>query len=82
MGITTLITEGNLYIDRHSVGQFHLYLALESAEEIDESVKVIDLTKDAPVYLSSQTVLEYWGVFEKLDDELKATAEKYGKFEY
>jgi len=69
-----LIEKGELYTDRNSVGSFKVYLALEDAESADDIVKVVDLTRDANVYLSSVTVIPFEG---KLDEELIEVAEKY-----
>lgn|GEM_PF-4032752 len=69
-----LIRKDNLYINRHSVGHFKVYLALEDAVSANKLVKVVDLTRDANVYLSSTTVLPFEG---KLDEELIEFAKKY-----
>lgn len=69
-----LICKGKLYMDSHSVGMFKVYLALENAASMNSLVKVIDLTRDANVHLSSKTVLPFEG---KLDEELIEVAEKY-----
>lgn len=73
-GYTLLIQEGELYIDRHSVGQFKVYLAMEDAVSLSSLVKAVDLTRDANIYLSSETVVPFEG---KLDEELIEVAEKY-----
>lgn len=69
-----LICKGKLYIDSHSVGLFKVYLALEDAVSVSNLVKVVDLTQDANVYLSSKTVVLFEG---KLDEELIEVAKKY-----
>lgn len=69
-----LILEGELYINKHSVGPFKLYLALESANDYDEVIKVVDLTQDKFTYVASHTVQEYIG---SLDDEQMEIAKKY-----
>lgn len=61
-------------MDSQSVGMFKVYLALENAASMNNVVKVIDLTKDSNVYLSSKTVVPFEG---KLDDELIEVAERY-----
>ena len=69
-----LIEKGELYTDKHSVGPFHVYMALEDAESADDIVKVVDLTRDAYVYLTSETVIPFEG---ELDEELREVANKY-----
>lgn len=69
-----LIEKGELYTDKHSVGPFRVYLALEDAESADDIVKVVDLTRDANVYLTSKTVISFEG---ELDEELRELANKY-----
>lgn len=69
-----LICEGEFYINRHSVGPFKVYLALDSANEIDENIKVVDLTKDTTLFLTSETVIPYEGT---LEGELLNSARKY-----
>lgn len=69
-----LIEKGELYTDRHSVGPFRVYLALEDAESANGIVKVVDLTRDANVYLTSKTVISFEG---RLDEELREVADKY-----
>lgn len=69
-----LISEGELYIDRHSVGPFKVYLALEDAKNVDSIVKVIDLVSDTKAFLTSRTVITFEGNLEK---ELLDVAKKY-----
>lgn len=69
-----LICEGELYIERHSVGPFKVYLALEGAINTDDIVKVVDLTRDNNVYLTSNTVISFDG---DLEEELMNVARKY-----
>ncbi|WP_427110857.1 hypothetical protein [Lysinibacillus xylanilyticus] len=69
-----LIEKGELYTDRHSVGPFKVYLALEDAESADDIVKVVDLTRDANVYLTSETVIPFES---ELDEKLREVANKY-----
>lgn len=69
-----LIEKGELYTEKHSVGLFRVYLALENAESTGDIVKVVDLTRDANVYLTSETVIPFEG---RLDEELRAVANKY-----
>lgn len=71
---TLLICKGDLYIDSHSVGPFKVYLAMEDAVSLSSLVKAVDLTRDANIYLSSETVIPFEG---KLDEELIEVAEKY-----
>lgn len=73
-GAKLFIRKDELYINRHSVGPFKVYLALEDAVSADNLVKVVDLTRNAYVYLSSSTVLPFEG---KLDEELIEIAVKY-----
>lgn len=74
-----LILEGELYINKHSVGPFRLYLALESATDENDVIKVVDLTKDEFVYVTGETVQEYIG---SLDDEQMEIAKKYTDEEF
>jgi len=69
-----LICEGELYTEKHSVGLFKVYLALEDAENRKDIVKVVDLVQHAPVYLTSETVIPFEDDLEK---ELLFLAEKY-----
>lgn len=69
-----LICEGELYINRHSVGPFKVYLALETAENVDDIVKVIDLDSDTNVFLTSKTVMKFEG---NLESELLDVAKRY-----
>ncbi|MGY3188731.1 hypothetical protein [Lysinibacillus sp. TE18511] len=69
-----LIEKGELYTEKYSVGPFQVYLALEDAESIDDIVKIVDLTRDAYVYLTSGTVIPFGG---ELDEELREVADKY-----
>ncbi len=68
------IRKEELYIDRNSVGPYKVYLALEDAGSINEIVKVVDLTRDENVYLTSKTVKPFVG---KIDSELIEVAKKY-----
>lgn len=69
-----LICKDKLYIDSHSIGPFKVYMALEDAENVTNIVKVVDLTRDAYVYLTSEAVIPFNG---NLDDELREVANKY-----
>lgn len=69
-----LICEGELYTEKHSVGPFKVYLALEDAKNSKDIVKVVDLVRNAPVYLTSETVISFEDDLEK---ELMILAEKY-----
>lgn len=69
-----LIRKGELYLERINLGPYKVYLALEDARGINEIVKVVDLTRDAEVYLTSKTVKPFEG---KLDEEIIEVAEKY-----
>ncbi|WP_337983426.1 hypothetical protein [Lysinibacillus sp. C5.1] len=69
-----LICEGALYTDRHSVGPFKVYLALEDAEKVDDIVTVVDLVSDYKVHLTSETVVAFEG---KLDREMRNVAKGY-----
>lgn len=68
------IEKGELYTDKHSVGPFKVYLALENAESHSNIVKVVDLTRDVDVYLTSKTVTPFEG---ELDEEMRVVANKY-----
>lgn len=69
-----LIGKGELYTEKHSVGPFRVYLAIEDAESANDIVKVVDLTQDAYIYLTSDTVIPFEG---DLDEELREVANKY-----
>lgn len=69
-----LIHKGELYLERINLGPYKVYLALESARSINKIVKVVDLTRDANVYLTSKTVRPFVG---KLDEDLLEVARKY-----
>lgn len=71
---TLLICKDELYINRHSVGPFKVYLALEDAQSVNDIVKVIDLDSDTAVFLTSLTVSTFEG---NLDSELLDVAIKY-----
>lgn len=73
-----LIEKGELYTEKHSVGPFKVYLALEDAVNLNNLVKVVDLTRDAKVYLSSKTVISFEG---KLDEDLINVTDKYKIYE-
>lgn len=69
-----LISEGELYTDRHTVGPFKVYLALEDAQNVNNIVKVIDLVSDTTVFLTSSTVTLFEG---NLERELLDVAKQY-----
>ncbi|ASN68118.1 hypothetical protein 8F11_83 [uncultured Caudovirales phage] len=69
-----LIEKGELYTEKYSAGSFRVYLAIEDAESAGDIVKVVDLTRDANVYLTSDTVIPFEG---ELDVELRAVSNKY-----
>lgn len=69
-----LIRKGELYLERINLGPYKVYLALEDAGSINKIVKVVDLTRDANVYLTSKTVKQFVG---RLDEDLIKVAEKY-----
>jgi len=69
-----LISEGELYTDRHTVGPFKVYLALEDAQNVNDIVKVIDLVSDTTVFLTSSTVTLFEG---NLERELLDVAKQY-----
>lgn len=69
-----LICKDELYTERHSVGPFKVYLALEDAQNVNDIVKVIDLVSETVVYLTSRTVITFEG---NLERELLDVAIKY-----
>lgn len=69
-----LIEKGELYTDKHSVGPFKVYMALEDAENDNDIVKLIDLVSDTKVFLTSRTVSKFEG---NLESELLDIAKKY-----
>lgn len=73
-GLILLICEGELYTEKHSVGPFKVYLALEDAQNVNDIVKVIDLVSDTAVFLTSGTVITFEG---NLERELLDVAIKY-----
>ncbi|UYB50408.1 hypothetical protein OCI51_27620 (plasmid) [Lysinibacillus capsici] len=69
-----LIEKRELYTDKHSVGPFKVYMALEDAENDNDIVKLIDLISDTKVFLTSRTVSKFEG---NLESELLDIAKKY-----
>ncbi|MDD1505830.1 hypothetical protein PVA17_24250 [Lysinibacillus sp. CNPSo 3705] len=69
-----LICKDELYTDRHSVGAFKVYLALEDAQNVNDIVKVIELVSDTAVFLTSKTVITFES---NLESELLDVVIKY-----
>lgn len=70
-----LIEKNSFYVNRYTVGKYHVYLALEDAEEMNELIKVIDLTNDSVTYIQSEFVYEVEE--EKIEQEYLDVAKKY-----
>ena len=73
-----MIEKGKYYVNRFSVGRYHVYLALEDAEEMDTLTKAIDLTDNGRTYIQSEHVFEVEP--ESVDKEYLKVAEKYVRY--
>ena len=70
-----MIEKDKYYVNRHTIGPYHVYLALEDAEEVDDLIKVIDLTIDKTTYIQSKNVFEV--DVANIDKEYLDIANKY-----
>lgn len=53
-----MIERMKYYVNRVTVGPYHVYLALEDANESDELIQVLDLTSNSKTFIMSKNVYE------------------------